>query len=116
MKHDEFPVQRLHGGLDESDRKQIYSTFKNGACRVLIATDLIARGIDVQQVSIVINFDIPKNVHTYLHRIGRSGRWGRKGVGINFITRRDVQKLKEIEEFYSTEVKEFPENYKEVIR
>jgi len=116
MKHDEFPVQRLHGGLDESDRKQIYSTFKNGSCRVLIATDLLARGIDVQQVSIVINFDIPKNIHTYLHRIGRSGRWGRKGVGINFITRRDVQKLKEIEEFYSTEIKEFPENYKEVIR
>ena len=116
MKHDEFPVERLHGGLDESDRKQIYSTFKNGSCRVLIATDLLARGIDVQQVSIVINFDIPKNIHTYLHRIGRSGRWGRKGVGINFITRRDVQKLKEIEEFYSTEIKEFPQNYKEVIR
>ena len=116
MKHDEFPVERLHGGLDESDRKQIYSTVKNGACRVLIATDLLARGLDVQQVSIVINFDIPKNIHTYLHRIGRSGRWGRKGVGINFITRRDVQKLKEIEEFYSTEIKEFPQNYKEVIR
>ena len=116
MKHDEFPVERLHGGLDESDRKQIYSTFKNGSCRVLIATDLLARGIDVQQVSIVINFDIPKNVHTYLHRIGRSGRWGRKGVGINFITRRDVQKLKEIEQFYSTEIKEFPQNYKEIIR
>ena len=116
MKHDEFPVERLHGGLDESDRKQIYATFKNGSGRVLIATDLLARGIDVPQVSIVINIRIPKNIHTLLHRIGRSGRWGRKGVGINFITRRDVQKLKEIEEFYSTEVKEFPQNYKELIR
>ena len=84
MKHDEFPVERMHGGLDESVRKDIYQQFKSGSCRVLIATDLLARGIDVQQVSIVINFDIPKNVHTYLHRIGRSGRWGRKGVGINF--------------------------------
>ena len=116
MKHDDFPVERLHGNLDESERKAIYSTFKNGSCRVLIATDLLARGIDIQQVSIVINFDIPKSVHTYLHRIGRSGRWGRKGVGINFVTRRDVQRLKEIEQFYSTEIKEFPQNYKELIR
>ena len=112
MKHDEFPVERLHGGMDESNRKEIYSQFKNGNCRVLIATDLLARGIDIQQVSIVINFDIPKNVHTYLHRIGRSGRWGRKGVGINFITRRDIQRLKEFEQFYSTEIKEFPSDYK----
>ena len=112
MKHDEFPVERMHGGLDESVRKDIYQQFKSGSCRVLIATDLLARGIDVQQVSIVINFDIPKNVHTYLHRIGRSGRWGRKGVGINFITRRDVQKLNEYKEFYSTEIKELPQNYK----
>ena len=116
MKHDEFPVERLHGSLDESERRSIYATFKNGSCRVLIATDLLARGIDIQQVSIVINFDVPKSVHTYLHRIGRSGRWGRKGVGINFDTRRDVPKLKEIEQFYSTQVKEFPQNYKELIR
>ena len=71
---------------------------------------------DIQQVSIVINFDVPKSVHTYLHRIGRSGRWGRKGVGINFVTRRDVPKLKEIEQFYSTQIKEFPQNYKDLIR
>ena len=116
MKHDEFPVERLHGSLDESERRAIYATFKNGSCRVLIATDLLARVIDIQQVSIVINFDVPKSVHTYLHRIGRSGRWGRKGVGINFVTRRDVPKLKEIEQFYSTQVKEFPQNYKELIR
>ena len=116
MKHDDFPVERLHGSLDETERKAIYATFKNGSCRVLIATDLLARGIDIQQVSIVINFDVPKNVHTYLHRIGRSGRWGRKGVGINFVTRRDASKLKDIEQFYSTEIKEFPQNYKELIR
>ena len=116
MKHDDFPVERLHGSLDESERRSIYAMFKNGSCRVLIATDLLARGIDIQQVSIVINFDVPKNVHTYLHRIGRSGRWGRKGVGINFVTRRDVPKLKEIEQFYSTQIKEFPQNYKELIR
>jgi superfamily II DNA/RNA helicase len=69
-----------------------------------------ARGIDIQQVSIVINFDLPKDIHTYLHRIGRSGRWGRKGVGINFITRRDVTKIREIEQHYATEIQELPGN------
>ena len=77
---------------------------------MLISSNVTARGIDVQQVSIVINFDVPKCVHTYLHRIGRSGRWGRKGVGINFITRRDVTKLKEIESYYSSQIDEMPAN------
>ena len=77
----------------------------------MIASDLFARGIDVQQVSIVINFDIPRSEHTYLHRIGRSGRWGRKGVAINFQTKHDASKLKKFEEFYDTEIKEMPSNY-----
>ena len=114
MKHDTFPVERMHSGMEEKDRRDIYQRFKTGACRVLISTDLLARGIDIQQVSIVINFDLPKSVHTYLHRIGRSGRWGRQGVGINFITRRDIQKLTEIKQFYSTEIKELPGNFKEI--
>ena len=62
-------------------------------------------------MSIVINFDIPKDTHLYLHRIGRSGRWGRKGTGINFITRRDIVKMKEIESYYSTQIAELPENF-----
>ncbi len=72
--------------------------FKTGKHRVLISSNVTARGIDIQQVSTVINFDIPKDVNTYLHRIGRSGRWGRKGIGINFVTRRDIRKIKDIEE------------------
>ena len=87
---------------------QRFQEFKNGKSRVLISSNVTARGIDIQQVSIVINFDIPKDIHTYLHRIGRSGRWGRKGVGINFITRRDITKLKEIETYYCSEIKEMP--------
>jgi superfamily II DNA/RNA helicase len=75
---------------------------------VLISSNVTARGIDIQQVSVVINFDLAKCVHTYLHRIGRSGRWGRKGVGINFITRRDIIKMKEIEGHYSCQVVEMP--------
>ena len=89
----------------------IFNEFKGGKCRVLITSDLFARGIDVQQVSIVINFDIPKNEHTYLHRIGRSGRWGRKGVAINFQTKYDVQRLKKFEEYYETEIRELPNDY-----
>jgi superfamily II DNA/RNA helicase len=83
-----------------------------GKYRVLISSDVTARGIDIQQVSIVINFDLPRSVHTYLHRIGRSGRWGRKGTGISFITSRDTKQLKEIETFYGTVITELPSTFK----
>jgi superfamily II DNA/RNA helicase len=82
---------------------------------VLITTDLLARGIDVQHVSIVINFDLPKNLENYLHRIGRSGRFGRKGLAINFVTEEDVQLLREIERFYETSIEEMPSNLTELI-
>ena len=116
MKEDDFPVRKIHGKMRESERKETYQEFKKGGCRVLITSNLFARGIDVQQVSIVINFDIPKNEHTYLHRIGRSGRWGRKGVAINFQTKYDILLLKKFEEFYSTEIKEMPANFAEHIK
>ena len=113
MKEDDFPVKKIHGKMRESERKETYEDFKKGGARVLITSNLFARGIDVQQVSIVINFDIPKNEHTYLHRIGRSGRWGRKGIAINFQTKYDVSRLKRFEEFYSTQIEELPVNYTE---
>ena len=78
MTSDNFPVKKIHGKMADDERKAVHKEFKSGGCRVLITSDLFARGIDVQQVSIVINFDIPRNEHTYLHRIGRSGRWVRK--------------------------------------
>ena len=105
---DEFPVCRIHSNMERSERETTFANFKNGRSRVLISSNVTARGIDIQQVSVVINFDITKDVHTYIHRIGRSGRWGRKGVAINFVTRRDVMKLKEIEQFYSTQIVEMP--------
>ena len=80
---------------------------------MLISSNVTARGIDVQQVSTVINFDIPKCIHTYLHRIGRSGRWGRKGMGINFVTRRDTKVMREIEQYYQTNIVELPESIKQ---
>jgi len=111
MMEDGFPVCRIHSGMDKSDRDKAFADFRGGTFRVLISSNVTARGIDIQQVSVVINFDIPKDVHTYLHRIGRSGRWGRKGVGINLITRRDMSKLKEIEQYYSTQIKEMPSSF-----
>ena len=108
MCEDGFPVCRIHSNMDKSERDKAFNDFRNGHSRVLISSNVTARGIDIQQVSVVINFDIPKCVHTYLHRIGRSGRWGRKGVGINFITRRDIYQLKRIEEHYSTQINEMP--------
>ena len=110
MKDDGFSVCRIHSNMEKNERAESFNEFKTGVSRVLISSNVTARGIDIQQVSIVVNFDLPKCVNTYLHRIGRSGRWGRKGVGINLITRRDVMKLKEIEQHYSTQISEMPAN------
>ena len=108
MAREGFPVIKIHSNMTESERRQAHEDMKVGKARVLISTDLFARGIDIQQVSYVINFDVPKDIYNYIHRIGRSGRWGRKGVGINFTTRRDKQRLEDIERFYSTQIEEMP--------
>jgi translation initiation factor 4A len=89
--------------------------FRSGSTRVLITTDLLARGIDVQQVSLVINYDLPTNRENYIHRIGRSGRFGRKGVAINFITTGDVTYMKDIEAHYHTTISEMPMNVADLL-
>lgn len=116
MLMDKFPVICIHSNMTQDERTEAISGFRSGKHRVLISSDLTARGIDVQQVSVVINFDVSKNKEKYLHRIGRSGRWGRKGFAINFVTRRDTAKMKEIETFYQTQIQELPKNYAEVMR
>jgi len=103
-----FPVAATHS--EKGDRNKIMQQFKNGSSRVLICTDLLARGIDVQQVSIVINYDLPNSLETYIHRIGRAGRFGRKGVAINFVTAKTIRHLREIEAFYHTKIEEMPAN------
>jgi superfamily II DNA/RNA helicase len=111
MQTDDFPVCQIHSSMEKEERMKTYNEFKEGKHRVLISTNVTARGLDVQQVSTVINFDVPNCVHTYLHRIGRSGRWGRKGVGINFVTPRDSRKIGEIEQHYSIRIAELTENW-----
>jgi translation initiation factor 4A len=110
---DDFPVCRLHGNMTKDERNQSFNDFKKGKYRVLISSNITSRGIDIQQISIVINYDLPKCKHNYLHRIGRSGRFGKKGVSINLITKRDVPIMKEIEEHYNTEINELPINFNE---
>ena len=106
----DFTVSAMHGDMDQTQRDLIMKEFRSGSSRVLIATDLLARGIDVQQVSLVINYDLPANRENYIHRIGRGGRFGRKGVAINFVTADDVRMMREIEQFYSTQIEEMPMN------
>jgi translation initiation factor 4A len=111
----DFTVSSMHGDLDQRERETILAEFRSGSSRVLITTDLLARGIDVQQVSLVINYDMPSNRESYIHRIGRSGRFGRKGVAVNFIVKSDVKYMRDIEQFYDTQIEEMPENIADLL-
>lgn len=102
MREANFTVSSMHGEMVQKERDAIMAEFRGGQSRVLITTDVWARGIDVQQVSLVINYDLPTSRENYLHRIGRSGRFGRKGVAINFVTVEDVRILRDIEQYFST--------------
>jgi len=108
MKQHDFTVSAMHGDMYQKERELIMKEFRSGSTRVLITTDLLARGIDVYTVSLVINYDLPMGRENYIHRIGRSGRYGRKGVAINFVGDEDEPKLREIETFYNTKIDELP--------
>lgn len=110
MRENNFTVSSIHGDMDQASRDKVMEEFRSGSSRVLIATDLWGRGIDVQQVSLVICYDLPTNRELYIHRIGRSGRFGRKGVAINFVRTEDEELLKGIGSFYRTEIREMPAN------
>jgi len=115
MHNRDFTVSAMHGDMDQKERDVIMREFRSGSSRVLITTDLLARGIDVQQVSLVINYDLPTNRENYIHRIGRGGRFGRKGVAINFVTDEDKRTLHDIEKFYNTRIDEMPMNVADLI-
>jgi len=115
MNKRDFTVSSIHGDMSPLEREEVLKNFRLGKSRVLIATDVLSRGIDVHQVSLVINFDMPRKRETYIHRIGRSARYGRKGVAINFVTERDIQTLRELEKFYNTQIEEMPQNIADLI-
>ncbi|KAJ4894061.1 DEAD-box ATP-dependent RNA helicase 2 [Raphanus sativus] len=115
MRTNNFTVSSMHGDMPQKERDEIMNQFRSGDSRVLITTDVWARGIDVQQVSLVINYDLPNNRELYIHRIGRSGRFGRKGVAINFVKSDDIKILRDIEQYYSTQIDEMPMNVADLI-
>mmetsp|Transcript_16386 Transcript_16386/g.50138 ORF Transcript_16386/g.50138 Transcript_16386/m.50138 type:complete len:419 (-) Transcript_16386:96-1352(-) len=104
----DFTVAQIHGDVEQRERDIVMREFRSGSSRVLISTDLLARGIDVQQVSLVINYDMPLDRENYIHRIGRGGRFGRKGVAISLVADRDAPCLRDIEAHYDTQVREMP--------
>jgi translation initiation factor 4A len=103
-----FPVSTLHSDNTQEERELIMREFRSGSTRVLITTDILARGIDIQQVSLVVNYDLPISKEKYIHRIGRTARYGRKGVAINFVTKDDSRFMADVEKFYNTEISELP--------
>jgi len=115
LLEDDFPVGMIHGSLMTDERESIMNKFRQGEIRILLSTDLLSRGIDIQQLSLVINYDLPIQKETYIHRIGRSGRYGRKGVAINFVTERDLQELNDLKSFYNTNIEEMPQNIGDII-
>lgn len=110
MKDAKFTLECIHGEMTTEERKQRMDDFRTGKVRVLISTDLLARGIDVQQVSLVINFELPLDTANYIHRIGRAGRYGRKGVTINLVSQNELRQMKEIESYWATDMVELPNN------
>ena len=112
LKNQDHGVSCIHGDMLFQERKAIMQEFVSGQTRLLISTDLLARGIDIQQISLVINYELPTNRENYIHRIGRSGRFGRKGVAINFILPQEVEKARHLESFYQTEMQELPNDLK----
>ncbi len=114
LTKDNYTCACIHSDLTTSERMHIMRGFRNGEVRVLISTDLLSRGIDVQQVSLVINYDLPRNVESYIHRIGRSGRYGRRGLALNFISNYDKNLINELENFYNTQISELPMNIEAV--
>ncbi|VDP72547.1 unnamed protein product [Echinostoma caproni] len=103
-----FQVSCMNSDMDQEERDRVMSEYRSGRSRILLSTDVLARGIDVQQVSLVINYDLPSNRETYIHRIGRGGRFGRKGVAINFVTNTEMEALADLMRYYDTEIVEMP--------
>lgn len=114
MKDQNFTLECLHGGMSAEERKQKMDDFRKGSSRVLITTDLTARGIDVQQVGTVINFELPLDKANYIHRIGRAGRYGRKGLTINLLGPSELRLKKEIEEYWHTNWETLPQDLSKI--
>jgi superfamily II DNA/RNA helicase len=109
-----FPIACIHGDMEARERMERMVDFRKGVARVLISTDLLARGIDVQQVSLVINYELPTQMDNYIHRIGRSGRYGRKGTAINLLCGQEVSMMDDLKSHYSITIESLPEDLSQI--
>lgn len=116
-----IPVQSIHGDRDQSDREQALKDIKDGRVRILVATDVASRGIDIEDITHVINYDFPRNIEEYVHRVGRTGRAGRSGVSLSFVTRSDwgsaadlIDILEEAGQEVPSEIRDMAERFKEM--
>lgn len=110
MRENNFVVSNIHGSMPQEKRQDVMKEFKDGASRILISTDLLARGIDVHQVGLVVNYELPSKKENYIHRIGRSGRFGKRGIAINLISNHEAHYLLEIQDYYQTQIEQLPHN------
>ena len=110
LKQQDFPIEFINGELKMNERKQIINDFKAGNIRMLLSTDLLSRGLDIQQLSLVINLELPVSKESYIHRIGRSGRYGRKGVAINILNQREFTEMDSLMEYYNTKIDLLPQD------
>ena len=101
----------IHGDMEKVNRKKNLENFRDSKTRLLISSELISRGIDIQHVKLVINYDLPKAKNSYIHRIGRSGRMGRRGIAINIINSNEIKYLIDIRNYFRTQIDELPENF-----
>ncbi|KAJ1429123.1 RNA helicase, DEAD-box type, Q motif [Sesbania bispinosa] len=105
-----FPSICIHSGMSQEERLKRYKGFKEGKQRILVATDLVGRGIDIERVNIVVNYDMPDSADTYLHRVGRAGRFGTKGLAITFVSSAaDSEVLDQVQSRFEVDIKELPE-------
>jgi translation initiation factor 4A len=111
MLADGFAVCQMHSELTHNERIETIEKFRSGSFRVMISSGMTARGFDVQQVSTVVNFDIGRNIETYIHAVGRAGRHGRKGTAISFVTKQDMEFLNKLEEHYNIKINELPSTF-----
>jgi ATP-dependent RNA helicase RhlE len=113
LKKEGIKSVSIHGDRTQDERNKALSDFKNGVVSVIVATDVLARGIDIKGVSIIINYDVPKNTDDYIHRIGRTGRYDKTGIAITFVTRRDKRLFQSIEGIKGNTLKvvELPDNF-----
>jgi superfamily II DNA/RNA helicase len=116
LKEKNYAISTIHGGMSQLKRNKILDNFRKASSRILIATDVLSRGIDIQQVSLVINYDLPIRIESYIHRIGRSGRFGKKGIAINFMTIDDIKKMETISKNFNASITALPNNLNEVLR